>query len=270
MSHFTDFGETLICNVIKGGQPSLPSVLHLALLTAVDENSYTEVSWSGYARQALPRDLLTWSGTQGAGSIGLSNGSSHVTSNNIAIDFGTVGTTTTVVAFGLFAGNDMVAYSLAVAPIYLEPNDTYSVPIGKLQFDLGSTGGGTDYLSNKLIDWLWRGQDYNYPATMWLALFKSLPTNSGGGTEVAGIAYERVSQPAGNWGAPNDGTILNSTALTFSVPQSDWGTVVGSGFYDSKNGGNLLWWAPVNMEKTIVNGGAAPTFDAGTVAITVL
>lgn len=46
-----------------------------------------EITDGGVARVHLPRDLNTWSGTQGAGSTAASSGTSRTISNNVEIEF---------------------------------------------------------------------------------------------------------------------------------------------------------------------------------------
>ena len=41
----------------------------------------------------------------------------------------------------------------------------------------------SDYVENKLIDWMLRGQAFTPPATVYVALFTSAPADAGGGTE---------------------------------------------------------------------------------------
>ena len=270
MSNFTDYGETWVCNFIRTTANALPANFDIGLLSAVADDSYTEVSWTGYSRQAVERSLTAWCGTQGNGSTSASTGSSHTTSNNQDIDFGTATGDETIVAVGIFAGSDLFAYSGISSPITVSDGDPVRLDAYSIVCSLGATGGLTDYLSNKLIDYIWRGQTYNYPATMYLALYTALPSNNTRGTEVSGGSYVRVPVNSSVWSDPSAGTISNNVNLSFAVPTANWGNVVGCGLFDSANSGNLLWWAPVNSPKTIVNGGAAPRFDIGALTLQVL
>lgn len=270
MSNFTDFGENWVCNFIKTAASSLPANFDIGLLSSVAEDSYTEVNWTGYSRQSVARSLAAWSGTQGNGSVSASTGNSHTTSNNEVIDFGTAAGDATITAIGMFAGSDLFAYSTITSPITVSNGDPVKLDVYSLVCSLGATGGLTDYLSNKLIDFIWRGQTYNYPATMYLALYTSLPSNNTRGTEVTGGGYVRVPVNSSAWSAPSGGTISNSENLSFPVPTANWGNVVGCGLLDSATSGNLLWWAAVNAPKSIVNGGASPRFDAGALTLQVL
>jgi hypothetical protein len=51
----------------------------------------------------------------------------------------------------------------------------------------------TDYLENKIIDWLFRGQSFVPPGPLYIGLFTAVPTDVGGGTEVTGGGYARAA-----------------------------------------------------------------------------
>lgn len=58
--------------------------------TAMEAGTFpTEISGNGYTRFAIASSLNNWAGTQGAGTIVASNGTSGVTSNNIPITWPT-------------------------------------------------------------------------------------------------------------------------------------------------------------------------------------
>lgn len=134
----------------------------------------------------------------------------------------------------------------------------------------------SDYLENKIIDWLLRGQTFTPPATVYVGLLTVAPSDAGGGTEVTGGSYTRVAvasslanwagtQSAGSTTASSGtgGTTSNNAAVTFPAPTANWGTVVAFGVYDASSAGNLLFYASLTTSKTINNGDAAPSFAAG-------
>lgn len=134
----------------------------------------------------------------------------------------------------------------------------------------------SDYLENKLIDQLFRGQAYSFPATLYVGLFTVAPSDTGGGTEVTGGAYARVAMTASlaNWAGTQGagtttassgtgGTTSNNNAITFPAPTANWGTVVAWGIFDAASGGNMLIYANLTISKTINNGDAAPSFASG-------
>lgn len=134
----------------------------------------------------------------------------------------------------------------------------------------------TNYLENKLIDQLFRGQAFSFPSTLYFAAFTASPSDTGGGTEVSGGAYARVgvvasmanfagTQAAGSTVASsgNTGTTSNNAAITFPAPTANWGTVVGIGIFDASTGGNMLYYGDLTSSKVVNNGDAAPSFAAG-------
>jgi hypothetical protein len=135
----------------------------------------------------------------------------------------------------------------------------------------------SDFLENKIIDWLFRGQSYTPPATLHFALL-TVNTDDDGSplTEVSGGSYARVAVTpslanfAGTQGAGttvtstgNTGTTSNNAAITFPAPSANWGSVVGMAIYDAATGGNMLIYTPLTVPKTVNNGDAAPVFAAG-------
>jgi len=138
----------------------------------------------------------------------------------------------------------------------------------------------SDYLENKIIDWLLRGQAFTPPATVYAALLTAAPSDSGGGTEVSGGSYARVavSSSLANWAGTQSagsttassgtgGTTSNNNAITFPAPTGNWGVCTHFALYDASSSGNLLAWAALTASKTINNGDAAPSFAAGALTL---
>lgn len=138
----------------------------------------------------------------------------------------------------------------------------------------------SDFLENKLIDQLFRGQTAASTGTLHIALLTSAPSDSGGGTEVSGGSYARVAVTSSlaNWaGSQGAGTTTassgtggqtsNNAAINFPTPTANWGAVTHFGIYDAASGGNLLFWGALTISKTI-NQADSVTFPAGSLAIT--
>lgn len=104
--------------------------------------------------------------------------------------------------------------------------------------------GKSDYLENKILDHMLGGPDYVRPATVYLALFTTAPTDAGGGVEVAGGSYARVSvvNNATNFPAAVGGTKSLATEESFPASTADWGTVVAMAIFDDPLAGNMLMW----------------------------
>jgi len=117
-------------------------------------------------------------------------------------------------------------------------------------------GSFSDYLEDELLDHVLGGADYTRPATVYVGLFTAAPTDAGGGTEVSGNNYSRVSvtNNATNFPASSGGAKSNGTAITFATPSGSWGTVVAMGLFDASTSGNLLAWADLAVNKSVSSG----------------
>ena len=122
-----------------------PATLYIALFTVAPTiaGGGTEVaSGIGYSRQAVTSNLTDWSGTQGQGTTAASSGTSGSIENNVAINFGTVGSTGwgTVVAFGVYdaaTGGNLLEFAPLTTSQTLNTNGVaVSFPANALSFNL--------------------------------------------------------------------------------------------------------------------------------------
>ena len=109
----------------------------------------------------------------------------------------------------------------------------------------------SNYLENALINATLRNTAYTSPATVYVALFTTDPTDAGSGTQVSGGSYARV---AVTFGAPSNGVTTNSAAVEFPQATANWGTVTHIGLYDALTVGNLLYHTALDASKTIETG----------------
>jgi hypothetical protein len=141
---------------------------------------------------------------------------------------------------------------------------------------LASAGAMSDYLENKLVDALLRGQTFTMPATVYVGLATGSGSDAACGTEVSGGSYARVAitSSLANWAGTQSagsttastgtgGTTSNNAAVTFPTPTANWGTVVEFCVWDASSSGNLLFRSALTTNKTINNGDAAPSFGIG-------
>jgi len=141
---------------------------------------------------------------------------------------------------------------------------------------LANAAAMSDYLENKVIDWLVRGQTFTPPATVYFALATSAGSDVACGTEVSGGSYARVAVTSSlaNWAGTQSsgstvassgtsGTTSNNATITFPAPTANWGVVVEYCVFDASTSGNLLWRTSLTTSKTINNGDSAPSFAAG-------
>lgn len=139
----------------------------------------------------------------------------------------------------------------------------------------------TNFGENKVVDAVFRGQALGAPANWHIGLFTAAPGEAGGGTEVSGGSYARVSvaaslaawagtQSAGSTTASSGtgGVTSNNGAIVFGPASADWGTITHIGFFDASSGGNLWIYAPLAASQVVNNGGTL-TIAAGSLTATV-
>jgi hypothetical protein len=112
----------------------------------------------------------------------------------------------------------------------------------------------SDYLENKVLDHFLGTASTSAPATVYLALFTTDPTDAGSGTEVStsGTNYARQSIA---FSSASSGTTSNSADVEFSqATGSGFGTVTHFGIFDASTAGNLLFHGALTASKTIAAG----------------
>lgn len=134
----------------------------------------------------------------------------------------------------------------------------------------------SNYVENKIIDLIFRGQSFTPPSTLYYAVFTTAPNDTGGGVECTGGSYARVAVTAslanfaGTQGAGTStpstgttGTTSNNVDIQFPSPTAGWGTVVAMGVYDAPTGGNLICYGAVLPPKVVNSGDLPPKFSVG-------
>lgn len=284
-SLWTDYAENKLVDKTRGTEPTYPTNWYFGLLSAAADGSFTEVTGVNLARVAVTRSLAKWAGSQAAGSTTASSGTSHITSNNDAVAFGTAAANLAAPAthLGLFdalSGGNLWAYvPCPQGPVTVLLGDSPSFAAGTVQFVVGEGNGCSNYLSNKLIDEFFRAQAWAWPATTYQALYTTSPGNADAGVEVAGGSYARIAvassmanwsgtQSAGSTSASSgtSGKSSNNITIQWAAPTADWGAVTSYGCRDASSGGNLLLWGDFASPRSILNGGAAPSFAPAALA----
>lgn len=283
MSHLTNYAENKLADLARGQGLTLAGAWTVHLLTAVSDSAHTKVTGTGYAGQSSARSLTEWAGTQGAATTLASSGTSHRTSNNSVIDFGVGGAggwSGPAIAVGLFDGANLFAWA-DMDPRTIAEGEAISFDPGTIIFDFGVAGGMSDYLSNRLIDLIWRDEAYVWPANLYAAYTTTTPTNAAGGLEpgVGGYARQAIPSTLSGWtptqgGLVTDassgtgGRIGNQGAVTFPVPTANQGVATHGELLDAIVSGNLMFWRALAAAKTIAAGGAAPAFASDAIGIT--
>lgn len=126
----------------------------------------------------------------------------------------------------------------------------------------------SNYLENKLIDFLFRGAAFSPPATLYIALCTATPTDSNTGStisEITGGNYSRqaLTSNTTNWSTTQGDTSATSTGTGGTTTNQSvvawnsvtWtGTVAAVAICDASSGGNLLWWGVLTSSKTVASG----------------
>lgn len=122
----------------------------------------------------------------------------------------------------------------------------------------------TDYTRNKIIDALHGKASYVAPATRYLGLSTTTPTQAGTNfTEPSGNGYARVAMPTASMASASGGVAANTAAYNFpAATGSGWGTVTYLGVFDALTGGNLLSADDLPSSQA-VPAGVAPYVDVG-------
>ena len=154
-----------------------------------------------------------------------------------------------------------------------------AVAIGSLAPAPAQATSLTDYLENKLIDWLIRGQVFTPPTSLFISLHTAACSDSATGTEATGGAYARaaVVSSLANWAGTQaaasttastgtNGTTSNNAAINFPTPTVGWGTVTHFGVFDASTAGNMLICQALTVSKTI-NTGDTVSFAAAALTV---
>tara|TARA_R100001460_G_scaffold58792_1_gene98603 strand:+ start:1191 stop:1574 length:384 start_codon:yes stop_codon:yes gene_type:complete len=110
--------------------------------------------------------------------------------------------------------------------------------------------GFSDYLENKVLDFVLSGGSFSQPGTKYLALYTVAPTDAGGGTELSGSAYARQSCAFTTTGSAS----TNSAAVEWPTATGNWGTIVAVAIFDAASSGNFLAWSNLTSSRTIETG----------------
>lgn len=113
----------------------------------------------------------------------------------------------------------------------------------------------SNFLEEAILNYFFRGQAVSRPTNLYLALYKTNPTDSDTGSEVTGGGYARQVV---SFSAPSQqgdrGTITNANSIEFAQATGDWGEIAYFGIRDAKEGGNLLVYGTFNKPQTVNEG----------------
>ena len=122
----------------------------------------------------------------------------------------------------------------------------------------------SNYLETALVNATLRNTSFTSPTTVYVGLYTTSPGEGNTGTEVSGGSYARQSAA---FAAPTDGVTTNSATLTFPTATASWGTITHIGILDALTTGNLLYYAALDVSKTIGSGDIF-TISSGNLSVT--
>lgn len=113
----------------------------------------------------------------------------------------------------------------------------------------------SNYLEDNIINYFFRNQQVNQPGQLYIALYKTNPTDADTGAEVVGGAYarQRVTFVVPSQQADR-ATVSNQERIEFPTATAEWGEISYFGIRDSQTGGNLLVYGTFNKPTTITEG----------------
>jgi hypothetical protein len=111
----------------------------------------------------------------------------------------------------------------------------------------------SNYLENALLNATLNATTYTAPATVYVSLWTTDPTDAGSGTEVSGGSYARTAVSFAT-ASGTSGNVLNDADVTFPTATASWGTVGWIGINDALSSGNLLYHTALDTAKTIDSG----------------
>jgi hypothetical protein len=113
----------------------------------------------------------------------------------------------------------------------------------------------SNFLENALLNATLNATTYTAPATVYVALYTTDPTDADVGTEVStvGTGYARTAVSFAT-ATGTSGNVLNDADVTFPTATASFGTVAYIGLRDASTAGNLLYHTALDTSKTIDTG----------------
>ncbi|MCK5848720.1 MAG: hypothetical protein KAH01_05935, partial [Caldisericia bacterium] len=110
------------------------------------------------------------------------------------------------------------------------------------------------------------GIDFVMPEEHYVGLFSSSVSADGSGTELKHKGYSRALV---KMSVPINGYIENGHEVLFDYATSKWAEAIDIALFDSKKGGNLLFYGPLK-EPTIIGAGKNASFVPGTISVEIV
>jgi hypothetical protein len=126
----------------------------------------------------------------------------------------------------------------------------------------------TDHTENLVLTWLLTNGTATRPTAWYVGLFTAAPSDTGGGTEVTGNGYARVSTGTITVSGTSPTNATNAAAIEFAAASGgNWGAIGWAAIFDADTGGNMIAWAALSTSRTI-NDGDVLRIPAGDLDVT--
>lgn len=130
----------------------------------------------------------------------------------------------------------------------------------------------SDSYANLLLDLAFSKATNNFPATLYVGLSSTTPTNTGTNvTEPSSGSYARVAvtNNSTNWPTATSRSKSNGTAVTFPTATGDWlsaANLTHFVIYDASTSGNFVGWGELTTPVSVTSGTQA-SFAVGALVI---
>lgn len=109
----------------------------------------------------------------------------------------------------------------------------------------------SSYLKDAFIKSSLKGEPFSAPANVYLALFRTDPTEEGTGIEVSGGNYAR-QEAEFEW--VSSGKVRLENDVPFPTPTDDWGRTRWIAVFDDDTAGNMLYYGMLRKAPDIKTG----------------
>lgn len=118
------------------------------------------------------------------------------------------------------------------------------------------SGSASNYLEEKIINSVLRGETFPTPTRLYLGLFTASPGEAGGINEVSAGWYARQDMAQGGaintaFTPPADGAASNAKNILFPAVTTAAITITHSAVFDAPTGGNMLFYTQLVEPKTL-------------------
>lgn len=241
----TNYFENLMLNLMRSQSITAPSNIYLALFQSNPGDTGTEgteISYSGYARQAI-----TFSAPAASGSGLMMQNSSLITFPEAPAASGTV---TYVAVLDSLSGGNMWLYGQLDQPLVIQAGVSPVFRAGNVKWIW--SGNLSTYYRTAIMNTL-RGTNCS-GFTPYVGLCNGDPTGSG--NEFSGNNYARMPVTMTAPAQQTSGTALvqNSTTITTGIATGNWGTLNTIAIFDALTSGNAYAVIPLGSSFTIQTG----------------